>query len=95
MPLRMSSRCLFPPRRTAPVNLPYLAFDYSGRLISELDGAGNYHDAYIPLAKGSVSYGLNPATKLPQLTTVNPSDIRKCRPATAPTFPTTSSTWTR
>jgi prepilin-type N-terminal cleavage/methylation domain-containing protein len=70
----------FPTATNTPVNLPYLAFDYSGRLISELDGAGNYHDAYIPLAKGSVSYGLNPATKLPQLTTVSPLDIREIPP---------------
>ncbi len=70
----------FPTATNTPVNLPYLAFDYSGRLISELDSAGNYHDAYIPLAKGSVSYGLNPATKLPQLSTVAPLDIHEIPP---------------
>ncbi len=61
----------FPTETNATVRLPYIAFDYSGRLISE----GNYGDAYIPLVKGSVGYGLNPVTKLPQLDTVNPSDI--------------------
>ena len=67
----------FPTATNTPVNLPYIAFDYSGRLISELDASGNYQDAYIPLAKGSVSYGRDPTTKLPQLTTVNPADVRE------------------
>ena len=67
----------FPTATNTPVNLPYLAFDYSGRLISELDGAGNYHDAFIPLAKGTVSYGIDPTTRLPVLSTVNPKDIHE------------------
>ena len=62
---------------TTLVNLPCIAFDYSGRLISEQDTSGNYHDAYIPFAKGNVGYGINPATRLPQLSIVNPSDIRE------------------
>jgi len=62
------------------VLLPYIAFDYSGRLISEVDSSGNYRDAFIPLAKGSVTYGVNPATKLPQLSLVNPTDIRETPP---------------
>jgi prepilin-type N-terminal cleavage/methylation domain-containing protein len=62
------------------VSLPGLAFDYAGRLVSEVDSSGNYHDAYIPLAKGSVSYGIDGATKLPQLTIVNPSDVRETPP---------------
>ena len=67
----------FPTATNAPVYLPYIAFDYSGRLISELDASGNYHDAYIPLAKGSVNYGHDPTTKLPQLTTVNPAGVHE------------------
>jgi hypothetical protein len=59
------------------VSLPCIIFDYSGRLVSEVGSAGNYQDAYIPLAKGNVGYGINPATKRPQLSLVNPSDIRE------------------
>lgn len=70
----------FPTATNAAVYLPYIAFDYSGRLISELDSSGNYHDAYIPLAKGNVNYGIDPATKLPRLTPVNPTDIRETPP---------------
>jgi prepilin-type N-terminal cleavage/methylation domain-containing protein len=62
------------------VTLPCIAFDYSGRLISELDSGGNYRDAYIPLAKGNVSYGVNPETKLPQLSIVSPADIHESPP---------------
>ena len=36
------------------IPLPYIAFDYLGRLVSEKDDSGNYHDAFIPLAQGSV-----------------------------------------
>ena len=60
---------------TTLVALPAIAFDYSGRLVSEVDSSGNYHDAYIPLARGSVSYEINPATRLPQLTPVLAADI--------------------
>jgi prepilin-type N-terminal cleavage/methylation domain-containing protein len=35
--------------------LPYIAFNYLGQLVSEVDASGNYHDAYIPLAHGAVS----------------------------------------
>ena len=54
------------------VSLPAIAFDYSGRLVSEVDSSGNYHDAYIPLAKGGVNFGIDGATKLPQLTVAEP-----------------------
>ncbi len=67
----------FPTATNTPVYLPYVAFDYAGRLISELDAAGNYRDAYIPLAKGSVSYGLDAATRLPTLSTLSPLDVRE------------------
>ena len=59
------------------VSLPGIAFDYSGRLVSEMDSSGGYHDAYIPLAKGSVGFGYNGTTKRPQLTTVNPTDVHE------------------
>ncbi|MEJ0091430.1 MAG: prepilin-type N-terminal cleavage/methylation domain-containing protein [Limisphaerales bacterium] len=72
----------FPTETNLPPNyplvaLPCIAFDYSGRLISEVDNSGNYRDAYIPLVKGNVSYGSDPKTKLPQFTAVNPADIHE------------------
>jgi len=63
------------PTETAPtVWLPFIAFDHTGRLISEMDVAGNYHHAYIPLAQGSVTYGID-INKQPTLTPVVPGSI--------------------
>ncbi len=62
------------------VRLPCIAFDYSGRLISEVDSSGNYRDAYIPLVKGNVGYGSDPKTKVPQFTAVSPLDIHEAPP---------------
>jgi prepilin-type N-terminal cleavage/methylation domain-containing protein len=56
------------------VSMPYIAFDQTGRLISEADASGNYHHAYIPLAQGTVSYGID-VNKHPTLATVQPGDI--------------------
>jgi prepilin-type N-terminal cleavage/methylation domain-containing protein len=67
----------FPSETNTLVYLPVIAFDYSGRLVSETDSSGNYHDAFIPLAKGIVNYGINPTTKLPELTTVSPQAVRE------------------
>ena len=63
----------FPTEQSPGVPLPYLAFDYTGRLISEYDGV-NYHHAYIPLAQGTVGYG-HDANKQPTPTAVLPGDI--------------------
>jgi prepilin-type N-terminal cleavage/methylation domain-containing protein len=50
-------------------NLPCIAFNYLGQLT--LDGQTlASRDEYIPLARGSVSYGVDPTTKAPQLTTM-------------------------
>jgi prepilin-type N-terminal cleavage/methylation domain-containing protein len=49
------------------VDLPYIAFDYTGRLASGLGGDGNYHDAYIPLTQGSVLPARDPQTKKLQM----------------------------
>ena len=62
------------------LNLPCLAFDYTGRLISDFDVNGNLTDAYIPLAQGSVGYGYDGGTKTPQMTVVNASDITELPP---------------
>jgi type IV fimbrial biogenesis protein FimT len=45
-------------------SLPYLAFNYLGQLTTNgVDPA--FADGFIPLAQGSVSYALDPATKTP------------------------------
>jgi prepilin-type N-terminal cleavage/methylation domain-containing protein len=63
----------FPTDASRPVPVPFIAFDYTGKLISEFDGV-NYHHAYIPLAQGSVSVGID-INKQPILNSVLPSDI--------------------
>ena len=55
-----------------PVYLPCIAFDYTGRLISEVDASGNFHDAYIPLSQGSIIPAHNGNTKTLQLA---PADV--------------------
>ena len=49
------------------LTLPHIAFDYTGRLISEVDANGNYHDAYIPLTQGSVLPARDGSTKMLQM----------------------------
>jgi len=49
------------------VPLPYLAFDYTGRLISNVDNNGNYHDEYIPLTQGSILPARDGNTKMLQM----------------------------
>ena len=58
---------------TNNIFMPTLAFDYRGQLVSG-------RDEYIPLAQGSVSYGINPSTKTPQLTPVISRDIAEIPP---------------
>ena len=58
------------------VNLPCLAFNYLGQLVSEPNGG----DAFIPLAQGSVSYGYDGATKTLQLTPVTSAGISEIPP---------------
>jgi len=47
------------------VQLPYIAFDYQGRLVSA-DGQLLGRDEYIPLAHGSVTPAVNPVTRRPE-----------------------------
>ena len=54
--------------------MPYLAFDSTGRLISETRDGVNFHHAYIPLAQGTVTYGID-LNKNPQPTAVAPGGI--------------------
>lgn len=54
----------FPTEGSPPVNMPFIAFNYLGQLT--FDGANlSPRDEYIPLAQGSVSFALDPATKTP------------------------------
>ncbi|HEY4414258.1 MAG TPA: type II secretion system protein [Verrucomicrobiae bacterium] len=71
----------FPTENSPLVPMPCLIFNYLGHLVSETDG-GSFYDAYIPLAQGSVSYGIDPATKSPILTTtpVGTGDITENPP---------------
>ena len=54
----------------SPVSLPYIAFNYLGQLASG-------RDEYIPIAKGSVIYAVDPATKTFQF---NPPDVLEMPP---------------
>jgi prepilin-type N-terminal cleavage/methylation domain-containing protein len=69
----------FPTESSPLVNMPCLAFDYLGRLVSETPDNVNYHHAYVPLAQGVVSYGQD-INRQPQPTTVSPAAIREIPP---------------
>ena len=68
----------FPTEQSPYAYLPCLAFDHTGKLISESDGVNGHH-AYLPLAQGTVSFG-HDANKQPTPTTVNPPDITEVPP---------------
>jgi prepilin-type N-terminal cleavage/methylation domain-containing protein len=70
----------FPTESAGTILMPCIAFDYSGRLVSEVDSAGNYHNADIPLARGSVAYGYDGTTKTPQLTPVTVGGVTEIPP---------------
>jgi prepilin-type N-terminal cleavage/methylation domain-containing protein len=68
----------FPTETSVPwIQLPYIAFDYLGQLVSEVDSFGNYRDAYIPIAKGSVLFARDTVTRAFQF---NPPDIVETPP---------------
>lgn len=57
----------FPNPTNTPISLPYLAFNSQGQLISEDEnpsGSHKYHDAVIPLARGSIFYARDADGKL-------------------------------
>jgi len=64
----------FPTEKSPGVYLPCLAFDYTGRLISETPDNVNFHHAYIPLSQGSVTVGVD-GNKRPLLSVVLPGAI--------------------
>lgn len=43
--------------------LPYLAFNYLGQLVSDVDAFGHYRKAIIPLARGSVAPAVHPESR--------------------------------
>jgi prepilin-type N-terminal cleavage/methylation domain-containing protein len=61
------------------VRLPYIAFDYQGRLVSG-DGQLLGRDEYIPLAHGSVAPALNGATKTPILVAGAAPSVQEQKP---------------
>lgn len=68
---QLSKNLPFPSEETAPFSaaqpyfwVPYVAFDYLGRLVSE-DGQLLQHDEYIPVAHGSVIYARDQRSKAP------------------------------
>jgi prepilin-type N-terminal cleavage/methylation domain-containing protein len=61
------------PAFTPNLYLPYIAFNYLGQLISDVDVSGNFHDVYIPLARGSVLPAIDPATRTFVLNSAPPS----------------------
>jgi prepilin-type N-terminal cleavage/methylation domain-containing protein len=67
----------FPTEDSPPVTLPCIAFNYMGQLVPTLGNGSSLgtSDGYIPLDQGIVGYGVNPSTKSPVPTVVNPSDI--------------------
>jgi prepilin-type N-terminal cleavage/methylation domain-containing protein len=50
----------FPTESSPLFNVPCVAFDYQGRLLSG-------RDEYIPMVHGSLGYSIDPVTKLPQM----------------------------
>jgi prepilin-type N-terminal cleavage/methylation domain-containing protein len=75
-PTEINTTASFPPPCPLPY-LPYIAFNYLGQLVSEVDTSGNYRDAYIPLAKGSISLARDVATKA---LLFNPPDVMEIPP---------------
>lgn len=72
----------FPTDDSPSLKLPCIAFNHLGQLVKQLPN-GSWlvtSDGYIPLDQGVVGYGVNPSTKTPVPTIVNPADILE-RPA--------------
>jgi prepilin-type N-terminal cleavage/methylation domain-containing protein len=77
----------FPTATNNSVLLPSIAFNYLGQLTTNGVDMANAHE-YIPLAHGNVAFGIDPATKAPQLTPVNPGDVTEILPgnSTGPSY---------
>ncbi len=77
-----------PSLRNSPVpgnfSLPYIAFNYLGQLTT--NGVDpSFTDEYIPVAQGTVSVPVDPATKKPVLSIVQPGDIEEKPPGNSTT----------
>jgi hypothetical protein len=62
--------------------MPCLAFDCTGRMISETTDNVHFHHAYIPLAEGSVGVGRD-QNKAPMLTPVPGNAITEVPPGSS------------
>lgn len=74
----------------ADPGLPFIAFNAQGQLISEMNSAGNFEDAYLPVAHGSI---LNP-TIVDSSDKVLPAPGRADVQETPPGESTDVNTWT-
>ena len=73
LPFPTVSNIYQPPPYVAP-SLPYIAFNYLGQLTS--DGVNpSFQDEYIPLAQGTVFYGITVSNKSSALNFVPPANI--------------------
>jgi prepilin-type N-terminal cleavage/methylation domain-containing protein len=69
----------FPTAINNSISIPCIAFNYLGQLTSDGYNLAT-SDEYIPLAQGSVSYGIDASTKVPQLTPVTANDVSEVPP---------------
>jgi prepilin-type N-terminal cleavage/methylation domain-containing protein len=68
-----------PASPTPLFNMPCLVFDSTGRMISETPDNISFHHAYIPLAQGTIGYGVD-VNKNPTFTAVGPNAISETPP---------------
>jgi prepilin-type N-terminal cleavage/methylation domain-containing protein len=69
----------FPTETSASSSLPYIAFNYLGQLTFDGQNLAS-RDEYIPLAKGSVGYATDNATKTPQFVAVTANEVMEMPP---------------
>jgi prepilin-type N-terminal cleavage/methylation domain-containing protein len=69
----------FPTATNSLEILPCVAFNYLGQLTVDGVNLAQSHE-YIPLARGSVSFGVDPSSKTPVLTPVKPGDVTESPP---------------
>jgi prepilin-type N-terminal cleavage/methylation domain-containing protein len=65
----------FPSATNRNFALPYIAFNYQGKLVSEQLNDG-LHDCFLPLARGSIFYDRNPDGSL----VIGPADVKETPP---------------
>jgi prepilin-type N-terminal cleavage/methylation domain-containing protein len=70
----MTTPVPFPTALSSNISLPFIAFNYLGQLTTNGVDPFFGHE-YIPLAQGSVFFGVNPTNKIPMLTPVSINGI--------------------